>query len=98
MLAVLRDDVQFCCPISAPDAKVRCNWRIVEAGDRGWVWQRNGPNTRKQPPGNSNSDSNRNAQQTIKACRVAEEGKGNDSTAQHSTAAARSTHREHGED
>jgi hypothetical protein len=61
MLAVLRGDVigmlSLAAQIPAPGAKVRCNWRIVEAGDRGWVWQRNGPNTRKQPPGKSNSDS-----------------------------------------
>lgn len=61
--------------------EVRCNWRGRRASNRGWVWQRNGPNTRKQPPGNRN----RNAQQTIKARRVAEEGSSNDSTVQQSS-------------
>jgi hypothetical protein len=61
--------------------EVRCNWRGRWASNRGWVWQRNGPNTRKQPPGNRN----RNAQQTIKARRVAEEGSSNDSTVQQSS-------------
>jgi hypothetical protein len=91
MLAVLRDDVRSCCPSSAPGAKVRCNWRIVEADDRGWVWQRNGPNTRKQPPGNSNSDSK---EMHSKQSRLAElQRKARAMTAQHSSSGTQHTQR-----